>query len=342
MKPVSVCIIVKNEKVHIENCLRALKNYDVETVVVDTGSTDGTKELALKYTSSVYEFEWCDDFAKAKNFAASVAKNNYIISVDADEYVTSLDVDEIIELLDRHPNATGEIDLRNVVKDGDGKSYNYVEVTRIYDRRYVEFKGSIHEQLVRMDGKKNESAKLKMSVDHYGYFLTEEDLALKNERNIELLKNELKKEKTPYLLFQLGQAYEGTKNFKKAYECLKEAVLLNPPDDAPFLEPLILDYGNMCLETEKFKEALALDTYYDDMCHIGDYMFLLGRIYLANDMGEEAILAFRAALTTHKVYCEGMNNLQPLNALAIIYEDMGEKALAEKCKKIIEDIKNKG
>lgn len=67
----SVCIIVKNEEKNIARCLQCLKPYDFEIVVVDTGSTDRTREIASQYTDKVYEFAWRNDFALAKNYAIS-------------------------------------------------------------------------------------------------------------------------------------------------------------------------------------------------------------------------------------------------------------------------------
>ena len=83
--PVTVCIIAKNEEKYIEQCLRYLLPYEMEIVVVDTGSTDRTKEIAMKYTDKVYDFTWINDFSAARNFAASKASNNWILSVDCDE-----------------------------------------------------------------------------------------------------------------------------------------------------------------------------------------------------------------------------------------------------------------
>ena len=65
----SVCIITKNERENLKKCLKALKSYPFEVVVVDTGSTDGTKEMAQRFTDAVHDFAWCNDFAKAKNYA---------------------------------------------------------------------------------------------------------------------------------------------------------------------------------------------------------------------------------------------------------------------------------
>ena len=84
--PVSVCIIAKNEEKYIEQCLRHLLPFGMEIVVVDTGSNDRTRDIALKYTDQVFDFEWINDFSAARNFAASKAKNNWILVVDCDEY----------------------------------------------------------------------------------------------------------------------------------------------------------------------------------------------------------------------------------------------------------------
>ena len=63
--PVSVCIITKNEEKHIEQCLRNIVKYGMEIVVVDTGSTDNTKQKVGKYTDKIYDFDWIDDFSAA-------------------------------------------------------------------------------------------------------------------------------------------------------------------------------------------------------------------------------------------------------------------------------------
>jgi len=82
---ISVCMIVKNEEKNLAACLDCLKQIADEIVIVDTGSTDETKAIASKYTDKVYDFEWIDDFAAARNFAFSKATQDYIYSADADE-----------------------------------------------------------------------------------------------------------------------------------------------------------------------------------------------------------------------------------------------------------------
>lgn len=68
MHPISVCIIAKNEEARIEPCLQSIKPCGFE-IVVDTGSTDRTKEIAARYADKVLDFVWCDDFSAARNFS---------------------------------------------------------------------------------------------------------------------------------------------------------------------------------------------------------------------------------------------------------------------------------
>lgn len=83
----SLCMIVKNEEKVLKDCLESVKDLMDEMIIVDTGSTDRTKEIAAEYTPYVYDYEWQDDFAAARNFAFSKATGDYIYSADADEYI---------------------------------------------------------------------------------------------------------------------------------------------------------------------------------------------------------------------------------------------------------------
>ena len=85
MISISLCMIVKNEEAVLARCLDSLKGLMDEIIIVDTGSTDNTKEIAKKYTDLVYDFSCCDDFAAARNFSFSKATKEYIYAPDADE-----------------------------------------------------------------------------------------------------------------------------------------------------------------------------------------------------------------------------------------------------------------
>ncbi len=68
MATISLCMIVKNEKNVLSRCLDSIKNAVDEIIIVDTGSTDTTKEIAEKYTDKIFDFKWIDDFSTARNF----------------------------------------------------------------------------------------------------------------------------------------------------------------------------------------------------------------------------------------------------------------------------------
>ena len=87
MITVSLCMIVKNEAKVLARCLDSIADLMDEIIIVDTGSTDETKQIAAKYTDKLYDFTWIGDFSAARNFAFSKAGMEYIYSADADEVV---------------------------------------------------------------------------------------------------------------------------------------------------------------------------------------------------------------------------------------------------------------
>ncbi len=87
MATISLCMIVKNEEAVLERCLKSFLEIADEMIIVDTGSTDRTKEIALKYTDKLYDFSWTGSFSDARNFASKKAVMDYIYTADADEFL---------------------------------------------------------------------------------------------------------------------------------------------------------------------------------------------------------------------------------------------------------------
>ena len=104
----SVCIITKNECEMLKKCLEHLfphtQKMGHEIVVVDTGSTDETIGMCKTYTDKIYEFSWINDFAAARNFAASKASYDWILCIDSDEYVRIWDEDSLQNHMQNHLN----------------------------------------------------------------------------------------------------------------------------------------------------------------------------------------------------------------------------------------------
>ena len=98
MVSISVCMIVKNEEAVLSRCLDSLQGIAEEIIIVDTGSTDRTKEIAAEYTDKIYDFTWVNDFSAARNFAFSKATKDYIYSADADEVLEEKDREKFLTL----------------------------------------------------------------------------------------------------------------------------------------------------------------------------------------------------------------------------------------------------
>lgn len=153
MIQISCCMIVKNEERILARCLDSIADLMDEIIVVDTGSSDRTKEIAANYTDKIYDFEWCDDFSAARNFAFSKAKGDYIYSADADEVV---DEENRMRFRDLKEVLLPEIDIVQM-KYGNqlsyGTAYNFDEEYRpkLFKRlREFIWTEPIHE-MVRLD-----------------------------------------------------------------------------------------------------------------------------------------------------------------------------------------------
>lgn len=95
---ISLCMIVRDEEKTIARCLDSVEGISDEIVIIDTGSTDRTKEIVQKYTPIIHDFLWIDDFAAARNYSFSKATKDYILWVDADDVFSESDRHKLIKL----------------------------------------------------------------------------------------------------------------------------------------------------------------------------------------------------------------------------------------------------
>jgi len=98
MITISLCMIVKNEESVLERCLESIKDAADEIIILDTGSTDKTKEIAGRYTDMVYDFEWVNDFSAARNKAYSKATKDYQMWLDADDVLPEKSLKQLLKL----------------------------------------------------------------------------------------------------------------------------------------------------------------------------------------------------------------------------------------------------
>ena len=102
---ISACIIAKNEEKHISDCMKSIESCVDEIIVVDTGSTDKTIEMAERFGCKVIRSDWQDDFSLSRNIALDAASKKYILVIDADERL--LNPEEVRGVLEKSNPATG-------------------------------------------------------------------------------------------------------------------------------------------------------------------------------------------------------------------------------------------
>lgn len=153
MITLSVCMIVKNEERVLSRCLSSIRDIADEIVIVDTGSTDGTKEIAADFTSKIYDLEWTDDFAAARNFAFSKCTCDYIYSADADEIVDEANLEKFRHLKSVLDPSIDIVQFLYTNQLEFNTTYNFDRELRpkLYKRlRGFTWEGEVHE-MVRLD-----------------------------------------------------------------------------------------------------------------------------------------------------------------------------------------------
>lgn len=217
---ISACYIVKNEAGVLGKSLESLAEAVDEIVVVDTGSTDATKEIAAQYGAQVFDFCWQDDFAAARNFALERASGEWIVFLDADEAFSFGEGSSLRQIIAENQSAQGIlVKLFDIDEDKGGEIMAAYFVLRIFrHEKSLSYEGRIHEEL-RQDGADLENLSVAgeehIHICHTGY---KSSLSRqKAERNLHLLLEELAKTDNKERLYAyLADAYLGMGDEAKA------------------------------------------------------------------------------------------------------------------------------
>lgn len=321
---ISACIITKNEEKNLRRCLESLKKYDVEIVVVDTGSTDGTKQIIEKYADVSGDFAWCNDFSIARNYSISLASNDIILVLDSDEWVEEFDMKQIENVFSENPEVAGRIERVNEYQGEDGKELGHERICRIFNRRFYEYRGRIHEQVTHKEGESALYRNVSVKIGHSGYEGTAEDKRKKAARNIELLLMDLKEYgEDPYVLYQLGKSYYMCKDYENAGMYFEQGLGFDLNPELEYVQDMVETYAYTLLQMKRYGEMMFLENVYKEFAVSADYVFLMGLAYMYNERFDEAIREFEKA-TTYK-YCkvEGCNTYKAYYNVGVICECLG-------------------
>lgn len=333
MHPISVCIIAKNEEKRIEKCLSSIKPYGFEIVVVDTGSTDRTKEIAGKYADRMLDFVWCDDFSAARNFSLHAASNNWIFMLDCDEWIKKIDVEELNYFRKHLSNSVGSVSRENIVTENGIPVLNNTDNTeRFFDRRLYHYTGMIHEQLTPKRGTEITAYLLQTTILHTGYDMTDEERAAKYTRNFTLLKKQLEGEpENPYLYYQLGKSCEIIEDYATACDYYSKGLSFDLNPELAYVQAMVVSYGNALLRTGQQETALGFESIYDAFSPLADFVYLMGNIYKENQMYEQAFEQYQRAIGIPLCRQEGANSFLPVYQTGEICEILGDIPAAMSC-----------
>lgn len=287
-------MIVKNEEEVLGNCLNSVKEAVDEIVIVDTGSTDKTKELAGKYTNKIFNFEWIDDFSAARNFAFSKATMEFILWLDADDVLLEKDLKKLLTLKkELSDKIDGVSMLYNIAFDEFENPTFYYRRNRLVNRKnqfiwhgvvheYLEVSGNIIRSDIAVTHRKHE--KITSNV--------------KGDRNLKLYERKMKKGEpfSPRDLYYYANELRDNQLFKKAASYYQEFLATK--------KGWVEDEIMACLSlADCFRQLGEKDKELDSLCKSFQYDLprpevccRLGDIFKNNKAYESAIFWYDTAI----------------------------------------------
>jgi tetratricopeptide (TPR) repeat protein len=238
---ISLCMIVRDEEAVLGRCLASVAGAVDEIVVVDTGSTDRTAEIAREHGAKVLEHAWTDHFAEARNVGLEAATGDWILHLDADEAVAAGEAGRLKELTRRSWREGFLLTLVNKLGTDDGDTVMVYEALRLFrNRPHHRFEGRVHETVLhRLPADAPERVEVGgVGLDHDGYLHTARAAKDKTRRNLELLERQLREEQpSAYLHFNLGTEYAALGDLATAAEHFDRAWRLLTADRDPAAQP---------------------------------------------------------------------------------------------------------
>ncbi|HZP81562.1 MAG TPA: tetratricopeptide repeat protein, partial [Chthonomonadaceae bacterium] len=305
----SLCMIVKNEERFLRNCLESARDVVDEIVLVDTGSTDATLDIAREYGAKIISHAWNDDFSEARNVSLQHATGDWALWLDADEEIAPGCQQAFREAIEQAPPHIGGymVEFHNWLQSTtrqEGSEMAIHHACRLFRRLPgVRFEGRIHEQNLRSLQQMGYTYQRKegLILDHFGYAGEVMSLRNKHERFIRMLTREV--EECPdeslrhFHLFNLGNAYFTQGDMENAAHYLKLAAE-KPDVTEEFTVTLFTELATALHRLNRSPEGLRVCQQADGLGLQGEpgIEFARGYCLLHLERYEEAEMAFRAAL----------------------------------------------
>lgn len=351
---ISLCMIVKDEANNLPRCLESVKGIVDEIIVVDTGSTDETPQIAERYGAKVIHFEWTGSFSDARNESLRHAKGEWILWLDADEAL-----------------AEGKERLRALLEENDGVRPSSHAPRPAYDgfilpmvsfvgmrshreghvhpafRLFrnlpgISFERNLHEQIASSIKKVKPDAKfgvLPVWIEHYGYLSPLVRRKQKVARNLELAKKDLRANPfDPFAWYNLGREYMRLSQWERAFYCFRRALFHLGDNFTPYLMRCLCDAVECLMRLNRHQQALAFLKEAQQLpITTPDLWMLEGKVRFVIGDWSGALKAFQRALQfpqqlpTDFDWTEGATSYGAWHWMGLCFQKMGQLGEALRC-----------
>lgn len=280
---VSLCMIAKNEAAHLAACLQSLKPLVREIVLVDTGSTDRTRDIARVFGARVFDSPWSGDFSWARNVSLQQARGAFVLVMDADEVISELDRDnlrqELLSLAGRPAalsvttrNYMNRVDVEKwVSNDGiypeqRGAGWTPSDKIRLFPNFLgIRFENAVHEMVDQsVRALRLPVVSSRVPVHHYGY-LNQNKQAEKEEFYYQLgVKKLASAPDDPIAICELAVQAAGVKRYDEAVSLWQRALTFDPDSSLAFfnLGSCYLYLGDFTASARASLSAIQLKEHY--------------------------------------------------------------------------------
>ncbi|MFH1374434.1 MAG: tetratricopeptide repeat protein [bacterium] len=294
---VSACMIVKDEEELLPGCLESIRDWIDELIIVDTGSTDRTVEIAKSYGARVFHQPWEGNFSKHRNYSLSKASCEWILYIDADERIYQEDIPLIRKVLNQHDFNIVSINIFNM-NSGNDEEVTFLPSVRLWRREIgLKYEGIVHNVPILPEDQPIMRAGIRLK--HLGYGLSPEKMKAKMARSKALLEKQIAQNPdNAFALFNLAQLLRGEgvedhpENAARIKEVAGRALQLTHPDVGPDRHLHIMTHHQLGWIHFVLCEYDQAERYCLDVLKIKpgylDALLLLGHIYLRKQIFDKA------------------------------------------------------
>lgn len=335
----TLCMIMKDEEEHLVRCLESVQGVVDEIVIVDTGSTDASIEIAERYGAKIIHEPWLNDFAHHRNTGLAEATGDWVIVMDADEELVN--GSDLLPLL--NDDAMDGYSLREVNYVGAEAGVDSIvnAAFRVFrNRPEHRYTGALHEQIAaHVDQTGTRTKFVGIELLHYGYLDGTTESKRKMDRNMRIALQEVRrKPDDAFILFNAGVEFQRQGKHEMALDYFRRAFKNLPDLRMNFASLLMRNIVATLLAEDRYDDAIeiladAVQAYpgYTDL------LYLEGQAYANRRQYRAAIGSFRKAIEIGDhmgdqfIAQAGMGSFICWNALGTAHEYMGDVQQAVAC-----------